>query len=142
VVLSGRLRFWWTDRPGIGGRLLVKAATSTMPTLPDQGPLPLVRCVVGPPGPNGTREERPTYGNRPDSCPACTGHPRSLVTVRDTTLGAKRRHATYDGRMATNPKDPKLAGISASSPECRATMDRLIASLKPVKISLSLRPSR
>ena len=44
--------------------------------------------------------------------------------------------------MTTIPKDSKFAGISASSPERREVMDRLIASLKTVKVSLSLRPSR
>jgi hypothetical protein len=42
--------------------------------------------------------------------------------------------------MATNPKDPKLAGFSTSSPTRRAAMDKLVASLSPVKISVSLRP--
>lgn len=41
--------------------------------------------------------------------------------------------------MATNPKDPKLNGIS-SSPARRAALDKLIASLSPVKVSTSLKP--
>jgi hypothetical protein len=41
--------------------------------------------------------------------------------------------------MATNPKDPKLAG-PGTSPARRAAMDKLIASLTPVKVNVSLRP--
>jgi len=42
--------------------------------------------------------------------------------------------------MATNPKDPKT-GTVASTPARRAAMDKLIASLTPVKVNISLRPT-
>lgn len=41
--------------------------------------------------------------------------------------------------MASNPKDPKNGAVT-SSPARRAAMDKLIASLSPVKVSVSLRP--